>query len=122
MTLDDIARAASQYEVILEPDENTPEWWAGAPSVVRADDGTFYLAARMREGRSPRGRRGYEIRILKSADGHRFEPIHHLLREEAGVAGFERPALVYVPDTGHYRLYGCAPLEGGWAILKFEDA
>ncbi|NOZ27498.1 MAG: hypothetical protein GXP39_05520 [Chloroflexi bacterium] len=111
----------SRYEVILEPDEDTPEWWAGAPSVVRADDGTFYMAARMREGRSPRGRRGYEIRILKSADGHHFEPIHHILREDAGVPVFERPALVRDPMTGGYKLYGCSGLERGWVILKFED-
>ena len=121
MTLDDIAAATRRYEVILEPDENTPEWWAGAPSALRCDDGMFYLAARMREGRSPRGKRGYEIRILKSDDGRRFEPINHLMREEAGVPVFERPALVRDPATGKFRLYGCAGLERGWAILKFDD-
>jgi hypothetical protein len=122
MTLDDIVSAMSRYEVVLEPDENKPEWWAGAPSVLLSEDGTFYLAARMREGVSPRGRRGYEIRILKSADGRRFEPIKRILREDAGVPGFERAALVRHPQTGKYRLYGCSPLERGWAILKFADA
>jgi hypothetical protein len=122
MTLDDIVLATSRYEVVLEPDENEPEWWAGAPSVLLSEDGTFYLAARMREGVSPRGRRGYEIRILKSADGRRFEPINRILREDAGVPGFERAALVRHPRTGKYRLYGCSPFERGWAILKFADA
>ena len=121
MKLDTIAERLANYEVVLEPDENTPEWWAGAPSVVVGPDGHFYLAARMREGNSPRGRRGYEVRIMKSADGRRFEPINHLTREDAGVPGFERPSLVVDPHTGRFRLYGCAGLEGGWAILKWSD-
>jgi len=110
------------YEVVLEPDENTPEWWAGAPSVVRAEDGTFFLACRMREGNSPRGVRGYEVRILRSADGVNFEPVNHILREDAGVSGFERPAIVQDPATGRFKLYGCAGFKRGWSILKFDDA
>jgi hypothetical protein len=121
MRLCDIPAAMADYQVVLEPDENTPEWWSGAPSVAVAGDGTFYLAARMREGRSPRGRRGYEIRLLKSADGRRFEPIRSLRREDAGVPVFERPALRRDPHTGRFRLYGCAGLEKGWAILRFGD-
>jgi hypothetical protein len=122
MTLRDVVDAMQRYEVILEPDENEPQWWAGAPSVVRSSDGAFYLAARMREGRSPRGKRGYEIRILRSDDGHRFQPINHLRREDAGLAVLERPALVRDPRSGRFRLYGCAGFERGWAVLKFEDA
>ncbi len=118
---DDLVSAMSHYEVILEPDEDMPEWWAGAPSVVYSEDGAFYLAARMREGRSPRGRRGYEIRILKSVDGHHFEPVNHILRDDAGVPVFERPAMVKDPRTRKYKLYGCAGFERGWAILKFDD-
>jgi len=116
-----IIDANQDYTVILEPEEDTPEWWAGAPSVTRGEDGTFYLAARMREGRSPRGLRGYEIRLLASADGRSFETIHRLTRQAAGVPGFERPALVRDPDTGRFRLYGCAALESGWSILRFDD-
>ncbi|HOJ34519.1 MAG TPA: hypothetical protein PKY35_12560 [Candidatus Hydrogenedentes bacterium] len=112
----------ARYDVVLEPDENTPEWWAGAPSVVAAPDGTFWLAARMREGRSPRGRRGYEIRILQSNDGIHFELAHRIRREDAGVPGFERPALVYDAQKQGFRLYGCSPLEDGWAIIQFDDA
>ncbi len=117
-----IVAAASAYDVILEPDRDVPEWWAGAPSVLRDDDGTFYLAARMREGDSPRGLRGYEIRILKSTDGVSFEPIHSIRREDAGVSGFERPALVRDPGTGKYKLYACSGFERGWRIMKFDDA
>lgn len=119
--LDRIVQQLQSYTVVLEPDENTPEWWAGAPSVCLAKDGKFYLAARMREGNSPRGRRGYEVRILESDDGKSFTPIHHIRREEAKVPGFERPALVMVPSTGLFRLYGCAPLEDRWSIIRWDD-
>lgn len=117
-----IVNHLADYRVVLEPDENTPEWWAGAPSVLRTDDGTFYLAARMREGNSPRGKRGYEMRILRSADGFRFEPVAHITREAAGVPGFERPALVQDPNTGRFKLYGCSGLDGAWSILQWDDA
>jgi len=117
----EIVTALSRYSVVLEPDENRPEWWAGAPSVALAEDGTFYMACRMREGLSPRGRRGYEVRILRSRDGITFEPIHRIRREDAGVPGFERPALVRDPVSRKFRLYGCAGLERGWVILKFDD-
>ena len=118
---DAIVQAMSQYQVILEPDENTPQWWAGAPSVVRGDHGEFYLAARMREGNSPRGLRGYEVRILRSRDGRSFECINRITRQAAGVPVFERPCLVRHPHTGQYRLYGCSGLPDGWAILLFDD-
>ena len=111
------------YDVVLEPDEDTPEWWAGAPSVARADDGTFYLAARMREGNSPRGRRGYEVRLLRSRDGVAFEPVLSIPREQIPIQGFERPALVRDPQTGAFKLYLCGPWKGGpWCIMKLDDA
>jgi len=119
---DQLVKALSEFDVVLEPDEDTPEWWAGAPSVCLAGDGTFYMAARMREGRSPRGLRGYEIRILASADGRNFAPIRSLPRDQVGVAGFERPALVRDPASSKFRLYGCCPLEAGWSIVRFDDA
>jgi len=117
-----IVEAMADYQVILEPDRDAPEWWAGAPSVARGEDGTFYLACRMREGDSQRGLRGYEVRILKSSDGCDYQPIHHIRRDDAGVPGFERPAIVRDPATGKFRLYGCAPLEGGWGIIRWDDA
>ncbi len=36
----------TEYEVIVEPDKDAAEWWAGAPSVVRDRNGTFWLARR----------------------------------------------------------------------------
>ena len=117
-----LARALEDYEVVLRPDRDVEEWWAGAPSVVVSPDGTFFLAARMREGESPRGERGYEIRILESADGIHFETIARLRREDLGVSGVERPALVVDPATGAYRLYGCAGTERGWFVFRLDDA
>lgn len=120
--LNRIVEASANYTVVLEPDRNEAEWWAGAPSVLRAPEGAFFLAARMRHADSPKGQRGYETRILESADGRTFTPIHRITREAAGIPGFERPALVKDPATGRYKLYTCAGLERGWAILKFDDA
>lgn len=111
-----------EYVTVLEPDRDAPDWWAGAPSVVRAPDGTFYMAVRMREAISPPGQRGFEVRILRSKDGVRFEKIHAITREAAGLKGFERPALVIDPNTGFFRLYGCTPTEKGWSVIRFADA
>jgi hypothetical protein len=122
INIDHLPNALSTYQVVLKPDKNMPEWWAGAPSVVISNEGKFYLAARMREGNSPRGRRGYEIRILESDDGIHFTTIKHIKREDAKVPGFERPALIKDPKTGSYKLYACAALKQGWSVLKFNDA
>lgn len=78
------------YTVILVPDKNEPEWWAGAPSIARDKKGTFWLACRMRTAASPRGLRDYEIRILRSRDGINFEKVHSIRREDVPIPGFER--------------------------------
>jgi hypothetical protein len=121
MNVQTIRRRLEQYEVVLEPDKNVPEWWAGAPSALAAE-GRVFLAARLREGDSPRGLRGYEIRILESIDGRLFDCIAQIRREDAALRGFERPALVRDPESGRYRLYVCAPVDGHWQILLFDDA
>lgn len=118
----EVIRYLANYSVILEPDKNEADYWAGAPSVIYDNQGFFYLAARMREANSPRGRRGYEVRILKSTDGIRFHPIHHLLRDDANLPGFERPALIQDPTTNAYKLFGCAELSSGWGIWRVNDA
>ncbi len=111
-----------KYDVILEPDKNAPEWWAGAPSVVRDHNGTFWMACRMRSPEYPRGLRGYEIRILKSDDGIHFEKYHSIKKEEVPIPGFERPALLIDPETKKFKLYICGPWKGGpWSIMKFDD-
>lgn len=111
------------YDVILEPEKNEAEWWAGAPSVARGDDGVFWLACRMRTADSPRGLRGYELRILRSEDGVHFEQAHVIRREDVPIQGFERPALLRDPKTGRFKLYACGPWrDGPWSIIKFADA
>ena len=111
-----------QYDVVLKPDKNEPEYWAGAPSVVRDDDGVFWMAARMRSPEYPRGLRGYEIRILKSKDGINFEKYHSIHRETIPIPGFERPALLIDPKTKKFKLYACGPWKSGpWSIIKFDD-
>jgi hypothetical protein len=118
----DVLSRFDNYDVILTPDEDKPEWWAGAPSLCRAGDGTFYLAARMREGRSTRGQRGYEVRLLRSADGVDFEQVMSIPRESIPIPGFERPALVRDTQTGLFKLYLCGQWrDGPWRILKLDD-
>lgn len=113
----------TDYDVILRPDREEPEWWAGAPSVAVGDDGTLWMACRMRTAQSDRGVRGYEIRILKSSDGVRFEKVKSIRREDVPIPGFERPALVVDPTTRKFKLYGCGPWkEGPWSIIKWADA
>jgi len=119
----DIAARFREYKVILEPDRDRPEWWAGAPSVARDKAGTFWLACRMRTADSPRGLRGYEIRILRSDDGIRFEKVLSIRREDVPIPGFERPALLSDPATGRFKLYACGPWrDGPWSIIRFDDA
>lgn len=115
--------ALRQYTVILEPDKDEPEWWAGAPSVVRDRSGTFWLACRMRTPDAPRGLRGHEIRILRSDDGIHFTKARSLRREDVPIPGFERPALLIDAQTGRFKLYACGPWKDGpWSIVKFDDA
>lgn len=112
------------YEVVLESPKDEPEWWAGAPSVLRDSNGVFWMAARMRTADAPRGLRGYEIQILKSADGVDFDRVHSIRREDVPIAGFERPALLQDPKSGQYKLYACGPwgVDDEWTIIKFDDA
>jgi len=112
-----------EYEVILQPDQLKPEWWAGAPSVVQDDEGVFWMACRMRSAELPRGLRGYEIRILRSEDGIHFENVHQISNDDVPMKGFERPALLIDPNSGQFKLYACGPWQDGpWSIIKFDDA
>ncbi|MDQ1256296.1 MAG: hypothetical protein QG656_892 [Candidatus Hydrogenedentes bacterium] len=117
------ARLMGEYTVVLRPDKDEADWWAGAPSVVRGVDGVFWMACRMRTAEGERGLRGYALRILKSADGERFETALEIRREDVPIPGFERPALAIDPATGKFKLYACGPWKDGpWSIVKFADA
>ncbi len=117
-----IANKFKKYDVILKPDKDEAEYWAGAPSVVRDSSGTFWMAARMRSPEYPRGLRGYEIRILRSEDGIKFKKYHSIFREEIPIPGFERPSLLIDPKTNKFKLYACGPWQKGpWSIIKFDD-
>jgi hypothetical protein len=109
-------------DVVALPDRQEPEWWACAPTLVRDAEGTFWMALRMRTANAPLGLRGYEIRIMCSTDGLNFTRALSITREEADVAGFERPCLLIDPSTGLFKLYACCPVDSNWRIIKFADA
>jgi len=112
------------YITVLEPERDEPDWWAGAPSVCLDDEGNVWMAARLREAYSPRGKRGYAIWIGRSEDGIRFEHVKTIRREEVGTVSFERPSLLRDPITGKFKLYYCRagePEPCGWYIGKFDD-
>jgi hypothetical protein len=110
------------WQVVAEPDHDEAEWWAGAPSVARDAQGVFWLACRMRTANDRLGRRGHEIRIFRSEEGEEWTRVHSIRREDAGIAGFERPALLFDPATGRFSLYACGPVDEVWCILRFDDA
>jgi hypothetical protein len=92
--------------VVVEPPGDGPGYWVGAPSAALADDGTFWLAYRLRR---PFGvGRGYANVVARSDDGEHFETVVVLDREAFGCDSLERPALVALSD-GTWRLYvSCA--------------
>jgi len=113
---------AKTFDVVLRPAKDAEGWWAGAPSVVRDGAGVFWLACRMRTGEGVRGKRGYELRILRSDDGAIFSEVTRIPRESVPIPGFERPALIVHPKTKKLRLYGCGPLKDGpWCIFRWDD-
>jgi len=118
-----IKEELEKYKTILRPDEESPEWWAGAPSVVRTmDKKKFFLAVRMREGKSRRGRRGYEIRILESENGIDFQTIKKIQRSEVELPVFERPCIMQDSNSKKFKLFGCSEFIEGWGIWKLDDA
>jgi hypothetical protein len=92
--------------VVIEAPGSGSGYWAGGPSAVRDDDGTFWLAYRLRR---PFGvGRGYANVIARSDDGEVFETVTVLDREDFDCDSLERPALVARPD-GTWRVYvSCA--------------
>ena len=117
-----IVEQLADYQVVLQPERDAPEWWAGAPAVCVDPDGAVWLVARMRSPERPKGERGYALWLLRSEDGIAFVKVCAWTREEAGILGFERAALVRNPATGRYRLFYCTDPGGGWVILACDEA
>lgn len=125
MAYDALRRRFSTYTTVLRPERDEADWWAGAPSVAQVPGGDTYMACRMREAISPRGRRGYEVRLLASGNGVEFDTVGGIKREDVPIRGFERPSLLYDPSRERFRLYLCGPWpyegDGEWCILRLED-
>ncbi|MGB3329067.1 MAG: hypothetical protein WBA46_08950 [Thermomicrobiales bacterium] len=77
-----------------------PQWWAGAPSVVRLDDGTFVMAYRSRAGSGADD----ALHIARSEDGITFNMTATLDKHRYGAAMVERATILPLPD-GRWRLY-----------------
>ena len=100
--------------VVAAPGDG-PGYWAGGPSAALADDGTYWLAYRLRR---PLGvGRGYANVIARSEDGVSFETVAVLEREAFDCDSLERPALVALAD-GSWRVYvSCAtPGTDHWRV------
>ncbi|MGD0311812.1 MAG: hypothetical protein ABSC90_05065 [Acidimicrobiales bacterium] len=96
----------NRARVVVPPPGDGPGYWAGAPSAVLCEDGTLWLAYRLRR---PLGvGRGYANVVARSDDGEHFETVVVLDRLEFTCDSLERPALVALDDGG-WRLYvSCA--------------
>jgi hypothetical protein len=106
--------------VVVEPPENRPGAWAGAPSAVHVD-GVTYLAYRLRR---PLGEgRGVANVIARSEDGERFETVAVVEKDAFGGESLERPALAVTPD-GCWRLYVSVATPGTkhWRVDLLEAA
>jgi hypothetical protein len=90
--------------------------WAGSPSAIRVG-GDIYLAYRLRTA----DRRGYAVRVAKSADGVSFQPLVSIGKEAMDAESLERPALILTRD-GTWRLYlSCAtPGTKHWRVELIE--
>lgn len=86
----------------IEPPGSGVGFWAGGPSAVRTDDGTFWLAYRLR--RPVDQGRGFANVVARSSDGVEYQTVTTVTSDEFGSASLERPALVPLEDGG-FRLY-----------------
>ena len=83
-----------------------PGHWAGAPSAVLDDEGTVWLAYRLR--RPVDAGRGVSVTVARIGPSGTPETVAQVPRHRFGAESLERPALVRRPDGG-WRLYvSCA--------------
>jgi hypothetical protein len=109
-------RAAVTVARAAEPG---PGSWAGGPSAVRDEHGTFWLAYRMRR---PVGEgRGFAVVLARSDDGVAFDEVGRVERSSFDSDSLERPALVGRPDGG-WRLYLSLATPGSlhWRVVAID--
>ncbi|CAN5656147.1 hypothetical protein BH09CHL1_BH09CHL1_36030 [soil metagenome] len=107
---------SAPYVVVAKAPGNGPHKWAGAPSAVRHDDGSFTLAYRVRDN-------GDGVVIARSDDGEHFETVVSIPSSQMGVGMTERPAIIQMED-GSWRMYVSCGNEIGhhWWISLIEAA
>jgi hypothetical protein len=79
-----------------------PGYWAGAPGVAQAEDGTFVIGYRVRNGHDGND----QTVVAVSADGERLQTVAVLDESYFGAMAVERPSVVRRADGG-WRLYVC---------------
>jgi hypothetical protein len=95
--------------VVVPPPGEGEGYWAGAPSAAMGEDGTIYLAYRLRR---PVGEgRGFANVVAQSKDGEHFTTVATLTSREFDAESLERPYLVQLRD-GSWRLYVSAATPG----------
>jgi len=107
--------------VVVPPPGEGDGYWAGAPSAAVGNDGTIYLAYRLRRPVSEG--RGYANVVAQSTDGEQFTTVATLTSEEFEAESLERPYLVQLRD-GTWRLYVSAATPGTkhWRIDAVDGA
>jgi hypothetical protein len=97
-----------------------PGYWAGAPSSALAEDGSFVVAYRIRNGHD-----GNDATVVaRSADGQHLVTVAALDETQFGAQAVERPALVRLGGS-RWRLYVCCatPRSKHWwiGVLEADD-
>jgi hypothetical protein len=94
-----------------------PGSWVGAPSAALDEDGSIFVAYRVRVVKE----RGAANVVARSTDGERLTPVVTLDKTRFGAMSLERPALVRT-ETGRWRLYVCCATPGSkhWWIDVLE--
>jgi hypothetical protein len=94
-----------------------PGRWAGAPSAVLDDDGSFLIAYRVRNVEQ----RGAATVVGRWREGEGLTTLTTVEKTRFRAASMERPALVRIPD-GRWRLYVCLATLGSkhWWIAALE--
>lgn len=85
--------------VVVEPLDNGPGWWAGAPHAYHDESaGRFHLYYRLRRPRGHAFERGGEVRLATGTDGVHFETTWRILKTELDSDSIERGCLYQSGD------------------------